>query len=282
LLSTKNNGIPIYPTRSGFNYVVASVKLNGETILLDASDKYNIPGMLPEYARNWLGRLIKEDGTSEWVNLMSKMTSEYKTVLKIEIEDDLEINGKVTNIFDGYYAKDFRDKFISLSEEDHIRQLEEEKGDIVISNLETKNAKTLDEFIEETYSFKLSNGLEKIGDKIYIKPLFFLTKESNPFKSDERIYPIYFNYPSLVSNTVYVKLPEAYEVESLPKNEMITINNDGAVFKLIVVASGNYLKIDSELQINTVLYLPEEYDAIKDFYYKMVQKNLETIILKKA
>jgi hypothetical protein len=282
LLSTKNNGIPIYPTRSGFNYVVASVKLNDETILLDASDKYNIPGMLPEYARNWLGRLVKEDGTSEWVNLMSKMTSEYKTVLKIEIEDNLEINGKVTNIFDGYYAKNFRDKFISLSEEDHIRQLEKEKGDIVISNLETKNAKTLDKFIKETYSFKLSNGIEKIGDNIYIKPLFFLTKESNPFKSDERIYPIFFNYPSVVSNTVYVKIPEAYEIESLPENEMITINSDGAVFKLIVLASGDYLKIDSELQINTVLYLPEEYDVLKDFYNKMVQKNLETIILKKA
>jgi hypothetical protein len=282
LLSTKKNGIPIYPTRSGFNYVVASVKMNNKNILLDASGKYNIPGMLPDFARNWMGRLIKEDGTSEWVDLMSKMTSEYNTVLKIEIEDNLDIKGKVTNIFDGYYAKNFRDKFISLSEEDHIRQLEEEKGDIVISNLETKNANTLDKPIKEFYSFKLSNGIEKIGDNIYIKPLFFLTKESNPFKSDERIYPIFFNYPSVVSNTVYVKIPEAYEIESLPENEMITINSDGAVFKLIVLASGDYLKIDSELQINTVLYLPEEYDVLKDFYNKMVQKNLETIILKKA
>ncbi len=281
LLSTKNNGIPIFPTRSGFNYVVASVELNDEIILLDASDKYNIPGMLPDYARNWLGRLVKEDGTSEWVDLMSKMTSEYKTILKIEVEDDLHINGKVTNILDGYFAKDFRDNFISLNEEDHIRKLEEEKGDIVISSLETKNANTLDQSIRESYDFKLNNGIEKIGNNIYMKPLFFLTQESNPFKSDERIYPIYFNYPSIVSNTVYVKIPETYEIESVPENEMITINNDGAVFKLMVAASGSYLKIDSELQLNTVLYLPEEYDALKNFYSRMVQKNSETIVLKR-
>lgn len=282
LLSTKDNGIPIYPTRSGFNYVIASVKLNNETILLDATNKYNIPGMLPDYARNWLGRLVKEDGSSEWVDLMSKMTSEYKTVLKIEIEDNLEIKGRTTNIFDGYFAKDYRDKYVNFNSEDYIRELEEEKGNIVISDLESKNITALDKSITESYKFNLSNGIEKIGENIYLKPLFFLTKETNPFKSNERTYPIYFDYPSVVSNTVYVKIPETYEIESLPESAMITINNDGAVFKLIVGASGNYLKIDSELQTNTVLYLPEEYDALKDFYNKMVQKNLETIVLKKA
>tara|TARA_R100000935_G_scaffold19234_1_gene36910 strand:+ start:5043 stop:5942 length:900 start_codon:yes stop_codon:yes gene_type:complete len=282
LLSTKNNGIPIYPTRSGFNYFVASVKLNNELILLDASDKYNIPGMLPDYARNWLGRLVREDGTSEWVDLMSKKSSEYKTVLNIQIEDNLEINGKITTFFDGYYAKEFRDKFINLSKEDHIRHLEEEKGDIVISNLETKNTNILNESIRESYNFNLNNGIEKIGNNVYMKPLFFLTKESNPFKANERCYPIYFNYPSIVSNTVYVKIPEAYEIESLPESEMITINDDGAVFKLIVAASGNYLKIDSELKINTVIYLAEDYDTLKNFYNRMIQKNSETIVLKKT
>ena len=282
LLSTKSNGIPIYPTRSGFNYVVASVKLNDEVILLDASDKYNIPGMLPDHARNWLGRLVKEDGTSEWVDLVSKEASEYRTILKVEIEDDLSINGKVTNILDGYYAKDYRDNFIGLSEEDHIRKLEDKKGDIVISNIENKNTTSLEKSINESYDFQLSNGLEKIGDNIYMKPLFFLTKETNPFKATDRTYPIFFKYPSVIYNTVYVKLPESYVVESLPESSKISVNNNGAMFKLVVIASGSYLKIDSELQINTILYLPDEYDTLKEFYNQIVQKNLETIVLKKA
>jgi len=282
LLSTKDNGIPIYPTRTGFNYVVASVKLNNKTILLDASDKYNIPGMLPDHARNWLGRLVKEDGTSEWVDLISKEASEYRTILKIEIEEDLNINGKVTNIFDGYYAKDYRDNFMGLSEEDYIRKLEDEKGNIVISNIENKNTTSLDKPINESYDFQLSNGLEKIGDNIYMKPLFFLTKETNPFKASERIYPIFFKYPSVIYNTVFVKLPESYEVESLPESSKISVNDNGAMFKLVVIAGGGYLKIDSVLQINTILYLPNEYDTLKEFYNQIIQKNLETIVLKKV
>lgn len=282
LLSTKDNGIPIYPTRSGFNYVVSSVILKDKTILLDASQKYNIPGMLPDHAQNWLGRIIKKDGTSEWVELMTDKVSKYRTILKIQIEEDLLIKGKVTNIFDGYYARDYREHYKSLNEEGYIRDLEEDKGDIVISNIETKNAEVLNKSIRESYDFDLSNGVDKIGENIYLKPLFFLSRESNPFKSDDRTYPIFFKHPSKVSNTVYVKIPESYEIESLPKSEMFTINNDGAIFKLIVSANGAYLKIDSELQTNTVLYLPNEYDTLKEFYDQIVRKNSETIVLKKV
>jgi len=281
LISTKDNGIPIYPSRTGFNYVVASVKLDDQVIILDASQKYNNPGMLSDLARNWMGRLVRKDGSSEWVDLMGNEISEYRTNLKIQIEDDLEITGKVINIFDGYYAKEYRETHNNLSGENYIQELEEDKGDITISNIETKNTDILDEAIRESYDFNLTNGIEKIGDNIYLKPLFFLAKESNPFKSDERVYPIFFKHPSIVSNTVYVKVPDAYEVESLPENQIITINDDGAVFKLFVAASGNYLKIDSEFKINTVIYLPEEYNELKDFYSKMIQKNLETIVLKK-
>ncbi|RKS56140.1 uncharacterized protein DUF3857 [Gillisia mitskevichiae] len=282
LISTKDNGIPIYPSRTGFNYVVASVKLNNKIIILDASQKYNNPGMLSEHARNWMGRLVREDGSSEWVDLMGKEVSEYRTNLRVQIEDDLTIKGKVTNILDGYYAKEFREEKNNLGGENYIQQLEEDKGDIKISNIETKNKEILDQDIRESYDFDLNNGIEKIGNNLYLKPLFFLTKDSNPFKSDERNYPIFFKYPSIVSNTVHVKIPDAYEVESMPENQIITVNNDGAVFKLIVAATGKYLKIDSEFKINTVIYLPEEYETLKNFYSSMIEKNLETIVLKKT
>ena len=281
LISTKDNGIPIYPNRTGFNYVVASVKINNEVIILDASQKYNNPGMLSDHARNWMGRLVREDGTSEWVDLMGKEVSEYRTNLRLQIEDDLTIHGKVTNILDGYYAKEYREEKNNLGGENYIQKLEEDKGDIKISNIETKNKEILDEAIRESYDFDLNNGVEKIGNNLYLKPLFFLTKDSNPFKSDERNFPIFFKYPSIVSNTVHVKIPDAYEVESIPENQIITINNDGAVFKLMIVANGKYLKIDSEFKINTIIYLPEEYDSLKKFYSSMIQKNLEAVVLKK-
>ena len=71
LVSTKNNGVPLFPTTKGFNYLVTAVSLEKGTILLDASERYSVPNLLPERAVNWQGRLILKNGASKWVNLSS-------------------------------------------------------------------------------------------------------------------------------------------------------------------------------------------------------------------
>ena len=58
LVSTQSNGIPFFPTRNGFNYLITAVSIGNETILLDASEFYSFPNLLPKRALNWRGRLI--------------------------------------------------------------------------------------------------------------------------------------------------------------------------------------------------------------------------------
>ena len=47
LVSTRENGIAFFPNHSIFNYVIVSVDVNGETILLDATEKYTDINILP-------------------------------------------------------------------------------------------------------------------------------------------------------------------------------------------------------------------------------------------
>lgn len=76
LLSTRSNGIPIFPSRNGFNYVIAGVELsNGSVVLLDATNKNAVPNIIPENALNWFGRLVRKNGTSEMVDLYPKKVS---------------------------------------------------------------------------------------------------------------------------------------------------------------------------------------------------------------
>src|SRR5690606_12401891 len=75
LLSTEKNGIPLYPTRNGFNYVICSVNLLGQQYLLDATEQNADFGELPARARNWRGRRITDQGRSDWVDLMPKKKS---------------------------------------------------------------------------------------------------------------------------------------------------------------------------------------------------------------
>jgi len=65
LLSTRSNGIALFPNRTAFNYVIAAVETPEGLILLDATSKFSTPNVLPFRDLNWLGRLIKKDGNSE-------------------------------------------------------------------------------------------------------------------------------------------------------------------------------------------------------------------------
>ena len=282
LISTRDNGVPLFPTRNGFNYVVAGVSLNNELIFLDGSDKYLEMGMLPDRARNWQGRIIREDKSSDWVDLMGGSTSEKKILLNIMLDDQFHFEGKFTEVMDGFYAKTYREDFIDLNNDERIKKLEQSYGKIIISDLDVENEKEIDKNIKKSFKFELPNGAEQIGNNIYLNPLLFLAITSNPFKSEDRQFPVILKYPTSVINTVNLMLPNNVKVESLPTNQAFSINDKDVLFKYVVVQSGNFLRITSELKLNTTLYLPEEYEVLKEFYNEIILKNTEKIVLIKT
>ena len=69
LVSTRQNGIPLFPTREGYNYVVTYVNFPEGIVLLDATSKYSMPNVLPFRVLNWQGRVMAEHGGSELIDL---------------------------------------------------------------------------------------------------------------------------------------------------------------------------------------------------------------------
>lgn len=282
LLSTRDNGIPFYPTRNGFNYVVAGVSLDNDLIFLDGSDKYLEMGMLPYRARNWQGRIIREDKSSEWVDLMGGSTSEKTTQLNIKLDDQFHFEGKLTEELDGFYAKTYREDFTDLNNDERIKKLEQSNGKILISELDVQNEKEIDKNIRKSFKFELPDGAEEIGNNIYLNPLLFLAITSNPFKSEDRQFPVILKYPTSIINTVNLMLPNNVKVESLPASQAFSINEKDVLFKYVVVQNGSFLRITTELKLNTILYLPEEYEVLKEFYNQVILKNTERIVLIKT
>ena len=281
LVSTKSNGVPVFPTRKGYNYVLASVKSGGKTLLLDATDKNSTPNILPDHAQNWLGRLVRPDGTSELINLIEDSPSSSTNVLKIQFEEDLEISGNFTKITNGHFAKEFREKHSEMSKENLLKEMEEGKGNIEILEVNLENEHDIYSDFKESFDFKLKNGVESINENVYITPLFFLAQNTNPFKSEVRKLPIFYKYPSIESKTVFIKIPETYKVESLPESKKINLNDGQGIYKFIILQSGNYIKISSEMVMKNMVYTPNDYKALKSFYDEMVALNSEAIVLSK-
>lgn len=124
LVSTRSNGIPLFPNRTAFNYVIAAIETPEGNILLDATDKFSIPNILPLRTLNWNGRLIRKDGTSETVDLMPKKLSNDNVFISYSIDPQGKINGKVRRHCTDFNAMITRENFSSLKEDAYLEKLE--------------------------------------------------------------------------------------------------------------------------------------------------------------
>lgn len=282
LLSTRNNGIPLFPTREGFNYVICSVQKGDNYLLIDATEKYSTNNILPQRVLNWQGRLIENEKVSRWINLQPNVKSTESSMLNVAINNDFTVTGKVSKHLTDYVAYFYRDKYANMTKEDHIKSLEKDKGDIEISELEVENAKNITEPIKVSYNYELSDGIDEVGDKLYFSPLLFLATKENPFKLEERQYPIDFIIPATEKYMVNIMLPEGYEVESLPNSEGLAFMDSNVKFTYLVQQSGRYLQLKAQLDINNPLILPDNYKDFKAFYSKIVEKQAEQIVLTKS
>ncbi|MGM0932766.1 MAG: transglutaminase domain-containing protein [Bacteroidota bacterium] len=282
LVSTRSHGIPLYPTREGFNYVVAGLELPNGVVLMDATDQNAGVGELPKRARNWQGRIIREDGSSGWLPLLPQIKAVNTNRFDLQVQDDFSIYGRVLNSYYGLHAKTFRDKYGKTNTDNYVEILEKDKGNIVISNVEIHNREDKGENVRQTYEFDLKNGIEVINSNIYIKPLIFGGMTENPFKENERNYPVIFDFPSVEKNTVNLMIPDGYEISSIPENFDTMLGEGAGQFIFKTTVAGKFLRVETIMDLNNIVYTSADYEMLKEFFAQMVEKQTEAIVLTKV
>ncbi len=281
LVSTRSNGIALFPNRTAFNYVIAAVETPNGYILLDASEKFSTPNILPLRVLNWSGRLIRKDGTSEEINLMPEKTSSENVFMTYNIEADGKVTGKTRKQSADYNAMITRSKISNLKEEEYLEKLENGNNKIEISEYSKTNENDILLPIVETYSFTGNNLCELIGEKIYVSPMLFFTNDKNPFKQEVREYPVDFSYPFAEKYNITIKIPDGFAVETLPAPAAVTMESNLGAFKFNILANGNTLQLAILHQINEAIVSPEKYEMLKEYYKTMIAKETEKIVLKR-
>lgn len=118
--------MPFFPTIDGFNYVISVVELtSGGIVLLDATEPYSTPNILPTRALNWNGRRITKDGNSSWVKLATTKHATEDNNIMVNISDDLMISGLYRTKFSNLSALTYRKNHNHLTEEAVVTGLEE-------------------------------------------------------------------------------------------------------------------------------------------------------------
>ena len=281
LVSTKSNGIPLFPTIKGFNYVVVLAEGADFKVLLDATDPYGSINTLPLRAINWQGRMISENGDSDWVSLQPQKESVDFKYLHAEIDENWVVHGSVRRQMTEYTALQHRNECAELTEDEYVKRIEKDKGELFVKDLKLENLKNPYEPVSVTYNYDAEDMMEEIGDKIYFSPLLGFAKNENPFVEDSRFFPIDLVYPIKEKYVINIKIPDGYEVESLPKNEKHVLDESSAIFTYIAGLNGNLIQLSLDLDINKTFILPNEYSHLKNFFGLMTKKSEEQIVLKK-
>ena len=281
LISTRDNGVPFFPTLEGFNYVISMVEFpDNSYVLLDATEPYSLPNVLPVRDLNWSGRKVTKNGNSVRVKLTSNNPAVEENFIMAKINNDFLVEGLLRTKFENLNAVNFRIENNHLEEKSIISSLES-KYNIEINNFRITGKDNIAKPINQMVEFLSEDLVEVINDKLYIKPLLYLAENTNPFKLKERKFPVDFGTPWKDSNNTSIEIPNGYEVESLPESLAIAMPDNLGVFKFQVKQVGNKLSTISSLEFNNSVILPQYYEILKKFYGDLVNKESEKIVLVK-
>ncbi len=282
LISTRDNGIPLFPTREGYNYVIAGIEYDGDIILLDATSRYSSINVLPIRTLNWEGRLIMENGDSKTISMTPKVKSQDMVMMEVKLNDDGSIKGKMRQQYKSHNAFLFRTKYNKGTEEAFLEQEEKDNFDVEISNYELKNINDLNKPIVQSYDFAKEDVLEVISSKIYFPPLFHLAENENPFKLENREYPVDFGFPWKDKYIVNTIIPEGYHVVSLPESKIISLPDNLGIFKYTIKSNETTINLKAELVFNVATIPAQYYQTLKEFYRQLVEKETEKVVLSKT
>ncbi len=283
VLSTRSNGMifPAHPTLSSFNYVIVQVTIDGKKYLIDATDK-NLPlGMLPKRCLNGTGRIVGTPNFDE-IKIVPAQKYSVSFLYTLTVNPDKNLSGTVNKTYKGYAAAEKRDNIKKTGEKEYITKFIENADDSEIAEVNYTNLNDISKPVKENYKMTTSADVTFAGNMIYLTPLLNERIKDNPFKLDERKYPVDYAYPYYEKLIFQYTIPEGYEPVEKPENTAFSLPGRTAQFQYQVSAAGNIVQIISIFKINKPVFQYDSYKSLKNFYDLVIKKQNEKIIFKKS
>ena len=264
--------------------MIVYAKIGEQEYLLDATDKNRPYNVLPERALNGDGFMIREQG-ARWIGLgLNKEMNSRVFSYEFGINEDDELEGKGSLVFRSSVAADMRKRMAKQKEEYESSDSDEESSPLElytigeIENLEFQDLEDPSKPLVANFDFILEDGYIEVGDKLFIKPMLKKHASSNPFKLDERDYPVEFPHKTIYTYLFKIAIPEGYKVSELPKSESIKLPEGGGRFMYNIGEQAGTVQLMVRYQLLKTIYKPSEYMFLKELYDLILAKQEQQIV----
>jgi len=282
ILSTRENGMLLmtHASLSDCNYVIVQAIVNGNSILLDATEPNLQAGGIPFRCLNGDGHMIKDEESQE-VPIVNQQSVE-NTLVELGIKDG-KMTGSINKKIAGLSAMNFRESVKTAGgSKEHFDKLKNSATDIDYLEYQYINMDSINQPVYSKYNFAMKEGPDSDAGIIYIDPVLIDRQKSNPFTSPTRTYPVDFGLPFIQTYNLQLTIPEGYSVEELPKNVSLGLSEKGGKFLYKITQVSNKIVLNIRFSIDKAIFIPSEYLNLKEFYNLVINKQAEQIILKKT
>lgn len=265
VISTVDNGLIniVSPNITQANFVLAAIEIKGSLHIYDATSKQSSMDELPLKYWNQYGVLMGKNDISQIQMVNMKPSNTFFTV-NAKLNDDGSISGSYSDKDTGAFAMYAKDSFDENAEK--YKKQYKENFSTDFTGIDSKVLANGD--FESTMKFTSSNLIDRVGKKLIINPMLFLSKtSSNEFdQTDERKYPIDFGAPTIKVKKVTLEIPEGYAVEEMPKNKKIVTEDKEIEYSYVFEQKGNKLEVTATTKIGSADYPKEYYPAFKQIW----------------
>lgn len=271
LVSTRANGLATkeYPVISDFNYVIAKLDIGEKSYLLDATEKNAPFGLLPYRCLNSYGRVMDFENDSYWYDIEPEENSKQHTFVKLSMDENGELSGQIRNVNYKYDALERRNDIQSLSEESIIEKFEAQFTNVYVENYEVKNLNDLEKPISETFDIVFES--DDNSNMYFFNPFFGNRFEANPFKQEDRLYPVDFGHPRKFYLDFTMDLADGYSIKSAPTSKKLVLPENTGSYSILARRKENYyIQLRSQLVITKPKYFRFEYKDLKELFRNVV------------
>ena len=254
--------------------------VDGQTVhFIDASVEDGYIDVLPSSLLTEQGLLLSDDGTGNWLNLQSLDASKANIIINATLDADGTLKGtyeaQMRANLSASLKSEFREADDSLS---YINKLAERDG-ITISEYAIDDREAFQPVAIERFSF--SKKIDTDGSLIYVNPFVIPVMSESPFKAVTRTLPVEYPYKHSINMVTTLQLPDGYVIEEMPQPLVLITEDKALSVRINYLVQGTKLIVQYRFLVNKTIFLPNEYDILRQIYDSIVEKNNEIVVVKK-
>jgi hypothetical protein len=252
------------------NSNVVLVKFNGKDLYFDPGAAFTPFAMLPWSETAVAGiRLDKDGGTWIQTSLPTSADSRIERTGNLRLTSEGSLEGKLTFTFTGLEALYRRVEERNEDETERKKFFEDQMKEYVPVGMEVELTnkpewKNSEAPLVAEFEIKVPGWVSGAGHRALFPAALFSATEKHMFDHANRVWPVYFYYPSKKIDDLTIQLPLDWKITSVPKS--VDKDAKAAEYSLNVENENGTLHIKRVLRSDLTLVPKETYPALRTFY----------------